>query len=177
VIAFSARGIEMVVVAVAVLLAGCSADATPDAAPAADPNPLARCRPLTDEQIARTIRADALTSHLTPPTCIWNARGVDGESDLTFTFSEQDSLLQLWHRAVQDGCETEHVVVSREVLGTTITANGFYARDPRDLGTCQVSAAANGAITWRVQNRSHAPRPDPCAVALELVALTVDLAP
>ncbi|RZL76694.1 MAG: DUF3558 domain-containing protein [Rhodococcus sp. (in: high G+C Gram-positive bacteria)] len=177
--AFSACGTGVSVVAAVVLLAGCSADPTPDEAPAAAAvtSPLARCEPLTDEQIAQAVGAEELTSQLTPPTCVWNAKTADGETDLTFAFSEQDSLLQLWHRALQDGFETEHVVLSREALGTTITANGFSTRDPRDPGSCAVSAAANGTLTWHVQNRSHAPRPDPCAAALELASLTIDLAP
>ncbi|MDT2009545.1 DUF3558 domain-containing protein [Rhodococcus opacus] len=69
------------------------------------------------------------------------------------------------------------MVLSRDALGTTITANGFYVRDPRDPGSCAVSAAANGTLTWQVRKRSHTPRPDPCAAALELAALTIDLAP
>ncbi|AHK35942.1 hypothetical protein OPAG_06772 [Rhodococcus opacus PD630] len=69
------------------------------------------------------------------------------------------------------------MVLGRDALGTTITANGCYLRDPRDPGSCAVSAAATGTLTWQVRNRSHTPRPDPCAAALELAALTIELAP
>lgn len=175
--AYPARCTTLVGLAAALLLVGCSADPTPDDAPAIEANPLAECAPITDQQISQTIHAETLTAHPSPPSCVWNAKTAEGATDVTFTFSPNDSLLQLWHQAVQNGYQTEHVVVTREALGTTITAYGFYIRDPHNPGFCAVSAAANGAITWRVQNVSQALQPEPCAAALQLAALTIDLSP
>jgi hypothetical protein len=175
--AFSARAAALTAVALTGLLSACAANSTPDAPPAADTNPLAHCQPLTDDQISGAVHADTLTDHLTPPTCLWHAKNTDGELDITFAFSEHDSLQQLWERANEDGFSTEHVTVVRDVLGTKVTATGFYARNPGDPGDCSVSAQANGAITWRVRNNSHSPQPDPCAAALALTTLTVDLSP
>ncbi|ELB87705.1 lipoprotein [Rhodococcus wratislaviensis IFP 2016] len=73
-----------------------------------------------------------------PPTCRWNTKGPEGDTDLTFTFSAHDSLQQLWRQARRGGLETERLVVTKEVLDTTITATGFYARNPRDPGVCAV---------------------------------------
>ncbi|WP_328412037.1 DUF3558 family protein [Nocardia sp. NBC_00403] len=175
--AFSPRDAGVAVIAVAALLTGCSSDPAPKAVSAAEVNPLPQCEPLTNEQIQQAVHADTLTAHTTPPVCTWQAERAGVETDLTFTFTEHDSLQQIWDRAREDGYDTEHLTVTREALGTTITATGIYVRDPRDLGYCQVSAALNGTITWRVQNPSHTPAPDPCAIALELATLTIDLSP
>ncbi|WP_174189654.1 DUF3558 family protein [Nocardia barduliensis] len=175
---FSPRGVAVAAIAVTVVLAGCSSvEPASDAPPPSEVNPFARCKPITDEQIRQAAEADTLTAHLAPPVCTWNATRVAGDSELTFTFTEVDSLQQLWDRARQAGYETEHLTVIREALGTTITATGFYVRNPRDPGHCEVSAAVNGSITWRVRNLSQPTTPDPCAVALELATLTINLAP
>ncbi|MFD6156463.1 DUF3558 family protein [Nocardia sp. NPDC060256] len=173
----SARGAVLTIAVVAALLSACSANSAPDAAPAAAVNPLARCEPLTDEQITEAVHADTLIAHRTPPTCLWNSTNADGAFDITFTYDEHESLQQLWDRARRDGLGTEHVTVVRDVLGTKVTATGFYTHNPADPGDCAVSAQANAAITWRIQNRNHIPRADPCAEALELTTLTVDLSP
>ncbi|WP_405164555.1 DUF3558 domain-containing protein [Nocardia sp. NBC_01499] len=173
----SARGALLTLAAIAALLSACSTNSAPSAAPATVTNSLAQCQPLTDDQITQAVHADTLTAHRTPPTCLWNAKNADGEFDITFTYSEHESLQQLWQRARQDGLDTEHVTVVRDVLGTKVTATGFYTHNPADPGDCAVSAQANGSITWRIQNHNHTPRADPCAEALELTTLTVDLSP
>ncbi|MEU7138770.1 DUF3558 family protein [Nocardia sp. NPDC046473] len=175
--ASSARGLALTIAVTAALLPACSANSAQNAAPEAVSNPLARCEPLTDAQITQAVHAETLTAQHTPPTCLWNAKNADGEFDITFTYSEHESLQQLWDHARQDGLQTEHVTVVRDVLGTKVTATGFYTHNPADPGDCAVSAQANAAITWRIQNRNHTPRADPCAEALELTTRTVDLSP
>lgn len=53
----------------------------------------------------------------------------------------------------------------------------IYHRIRPDSGDCVVSAAATAVTTWRVQNGSAAAEPDPCAAALELARLTINLGP
>ncbi|WP_063131734.1 DUF3558 domain-containing protein [Nocardia fusca] len=130
---------------------------------------------MTHEQILKAADADTLTPHLVPPARTWNAQRADSETDPTFTFTDTDSLQQIWDQARAQGLHTEHMTVVREALGTTITATGLYVRDPGGPGFCQVSAAVNGSITWRVHNPTHTP--DPCAIALDLATQTIDLAP
>ncbi|WP_433733779.1 DUF3558 family protein [Nocardia sp. CA-129566] len=177
--AFRTRGIGLAVLAVAGLLTGCSGHGTPDAGPTAAPtaNSLTNCTPLTDEQIGRTAQADTLTAHHRPPVCVWQAQRGDDESDLTFTYTDRESLQQTWQRAENDGFQNQHLTITRQIFGTTVTATGFYIRNPHDPGDCAVAAADNGTIVWRVQNHSHTTSPDPCAIALQLATLTIDLAP
>ncbi|WP_330256406.1 DUF3558 domain-containing protein [Nocardia sp. NBC_00565] len=177
--AFRARGIAPAVLIVAGLAAGCSDTATPDAGPTAAPaaNSLSNCTPLTEEQISRAAQADTLTAHHRPPVCVWQAQRGDDESELTFTFSDRESLQQRWQQADSDGFQTEHLTITEQIFGATVTATGFYIRDPHDPGDCAVAAADNGTIVWRVQNHSHTTTPDPCATALQLATLTIDLAP
>ncbi|MFB8275874.1 DUF3558 family protein [Nocardia colli] len=173
---FSVRNAGLVVIALAGLVTGCSSTNTPDAAPAASANPYADCAPLTNQQISDAVRAGSLTTHHTPQVCYWEAQVGDGDATVSFTYSAQDSLQQLWDRARADGFQTEHMVITKHVLGT-VTATAFYIRNPHDPGDCAVTAAANGAITWRVQNRSPTTALDPCAASLALATMMVDLSP
>lgn len=169
----------LAVLAAAGLLTGCSDKAAPDAHPTSTPtaSSLANCTPLTEEQISRAAQADTLTTDHRPPVCVWRAqRGAD-ESDLTFTYTDRESLQQMWQRAENDGFQTEHLTITEQIFGATVTATGFYIRNPHDPGDCSVAAADNGTIVWRVQNHSHTTTPDPCAIALQLATLTIDLAP
>ncbi|WP_433761043.1 DUF3558 family protein [Nocardia sp. CA-135398] len=165
----------LAVLAAAGLLTGCSDKAAPDAHPAT--TPAANCTPLTEEQISHAAQADTLTTHHRPPVCVWQAqRGAD-ESDLSFTYTDRESLQQTWQRAENDGFQTEHLTITEQIFGATVTATGFYIHNPHDPGDCAVAAADNGTIVWRVQNHSHTTTPDPCAIALQLATLTIDLAP
>ncbi|MEV6335127.1 DUF3558 family protein [Nocardia vinacea] len=169
----------LAVLAAAGLLTGCSDKAAPDAHPTSTPTAgsLANCAPLTEEQISRAAQADTLTTDHRPPVCVWRAqRGAD-ESDLSFTYTGRESLQQTWQRAENDGFQTEHLTITEQIFGATVTATGFYIRNPHDPGDCSVAAADNGTIVWRVQNHSHTTTPDPCAIALQLATLTIDLAP
>lgn len=176
--AFRARA-GLAALAATGLLTGCSGNSALDAGPTTGPaaNPLTQCNPLTDDQITQAVHADSLTAHHRPPVCAWTAQRGDDESDLTFTFSDHDSLQLTWQRAQADGFETEHLTITKQVLGTTVTATGFYVKNPHDAGDCAVVASDNGTITWRVQNRSHTAKLDPCATALQLTTLTIDLSP
>ncbi len=169
----------LVVLAAAGLLTGCSDKAAPDAQPSSAPaaNSLTNCTPLTEEQISRAAQADTLTTHHHPPVCVWQAHRDTNESDVTFTYTERESLQQTWQRAENDGFRTEHLTITEQIFGATVTATGFYIRNPHDPGDCAVAAADNGTIVWRVQNNSHTATPDPCAIALQLATLTIDLAP
>ncbi|MEV4124144.1 DUF3558 family protein [Nocardia sp. NPDC049707] len=169
----------LVVLAAAGLLTGCSDTAAPDAQPTSTPpaNTLTNCAPLTEEQISRAAQADTITVQHRPPVCVWQAQRDADESDLTFTYTARESLQQTWQRAENDGFQTEHLTITEQIFGTTVTATGFYIRNPHDPGDCAVAAADNGTIVWRVQNRSHTRTPDPCAIALQLATLTIDLAP
>ncbi|MFI7000953.1 DUF3558 family protein [Nocardia sp. NPDC050175] len=173
---FSVRNAGLAVIALAGLVTGCSSASTPDAAPAAPANPFADCAPLTNQQISDAVHASSLTTHHSPQVCYWEAQVGDGDATVSFTYSAQDSLQQLWDRARADGFRTEHMVITKHVLGT-VTATAFYVRNPHDPGDCAVTAAANGAITWRVQNRSDTTALDPCAAALDLATMMVDLSP
>lgn len=176
--AFHMRG-GLALLATAGLLTGCSDPAAPDAQPTSAPaaNSLANCTPLTEEQISRAAQADTIATKHRPPVCVWQAQRDTGESDLTFTFTDRESLQQTWQRAENDGFQTEHLTITEQIFGATVTATGFYIRNPHDPGDCAVAAADNGTIVWRVQNRSHTTTPDPCAIALQLATLTIDLAP
>ncbi|MFF3228425.1 DUF3558 family protein [Nocardia suismassiliense] len=173
---FSARNAGFAVLALAGLVTGCSSTSTPDAGPAAPASPFADCAPVTTQQISDAVHADSLTAHRTAQACFWEAQVGDGDAGISFTFSAQDSLQQLWDRARAGGFRTEHMVITKHALGT-VTATAFYVRNPHDPGDCAVVAASNGAITWRVQNRSRTTPLDPCAAALRLATLMVDLSP
>ena len=172
-------GGTVALLAAAGLVAGCSGNSSPTAGPAASPaaNPLADCAPLTEEQITLAAHAETLTAQHRPPVCVWHAQRGDGESDLTFTYTDKESLQQTWQKAQEDGFGTEHLTITKQVFGTTVTATGFYIRNPHDPGDCAVAAADNGTIVWRVQNRSRTAQPDACAIALQLATLTIDLSP
>ncbi|AFU01888.1 DUF3558 family protein [Nocardia brasiliensis] len=161
--------------ALAGVLAACGTP-PPDAAPAVAAHPYADCAPVTTDQIRDAVRATALLAHHTPQACLWDAQIGDGDAGVSFTFSARDSLQQIWDRARADGFETEHMVITKHVLGT-VTATAFYIRNPHDPGDCAVAAAANGAIVWRIQNRTHSTQLNPCAAALQLATLMVDLSP
>ncbi|WP_158607907.1 DUF3558 family protein [Nocardia panacis] len=164
-------------VAAAGLVAGCSsADGPGAAAPIVDP--FADCSVLTPDQITEALGASSLTPQHHPPVCVWHVARGEAQSDVTFTAVRQQSLQQAWQRAEQDGYRLEHLTIVQDIFGTRTTATGFYLRSPTDPGDCAVSAASNGTtVTWRVRNHSHSAAPDPCAAALALIKLTVDLSP
>jgi len=67
--------------------------------------------------------------------------------------------------AAQDGYQVEKLVVKK--------FGGMYWRDPNDPGSCGITTADTGTITWWVQNRDHLAQPDPCAIAMSLMQNTL----
>lgn len=163
------------IAALALLAAGC-ATAAPEAVPPRAAHPYADCAPVSADQIRDAVHATALLAHHTPQACLWDAQIGAGDAGVSFVFSAEDSLQQIWDRARADGFRTEHLVIAEHTFGT-VTAAAFYLRNPHDLGDCGVAAAANGSIIWRVQNRTAATTLDPCAAARQLATLMVDLSP
>ncbi|MFG1798471.1 DUF3558 family protein [Nocardia sp. NPDC049149] len=175
-IPFSARNAGVAAVAVVALATGCASNDVPEAAPAAARTPFADCAPLSTDQISEAVHADSLVAHRTPQACLWDAQIGTGDAGISFAFSADESLQQLWDRARANGFQTEHMIITQHALGT-VTATAFYIRNPHDPDDCAVAAASNGSITWRVQNRSRPAALDPCAAALQLATMMVDLSP
>ncbi|MFF3569343.1 DUF3558 family protein [Nocardia jiangxiensis] len=157
--------------AIAVLLAaavaGCSGGGTPQtrSTPADDPNILAGCGPLSEQALAGQLKATSVRRQSAPTTCTWTAQTAGGTVDLSYSWFSGDVLMREMQVAAQYGYRTEKVVVDR--------FGGMYWRDPQDPGSCGVTGADSGTVTWWVQNRDHAAQPDPCAAAMSLLHTTL----
>lgn len=159
-----------VVIAMICVTAGCSDHAQPDAAvrPANDPNFLAGCGPLSDPVIAATVRVPAVKPEGGSTICGWSAAYPGaGTAELTYAWLRGDTLARDVEVANQQGYRVEKVVIKR--------FGGMYWRNPRDPGSCAVTAADTGTVTWWVNNRDHTDRPDPCAAAMELMLATLSV--
>lgn len=151
------------------VLTGCSSGApsAPTAQPVED-NALAGCGPLPTATIERTVAATVLRQQLSPTICSWTGVNSTGAPiDLTYGWLKKNSLMFDRQIAADLGYNTENAVVK--------SFGGFFWRDPRDPGSCGLSAADSGTVTWWVHNRDHSAQPDPCAAALQLMLNTVQL--
>ncbi|WP_067885926.1 DUF3558 family protein [Nocardia vaccinii] len=157
----------VIAVMLAAALAGCAGSGTPrtQSTPADAPNVLGGCGPLSDQALAGLLRATSVRRQSAPTTCTWTAQTLSGTVDLSYSWFSGDVLMREMQVAAQYGYRTEKVVVDR--------FGGMYWRDPRDPGTCGVTAADSGTVTWWVQNRDHAAQPDPCAAAMSLLHTTL----
>ncbi|AYF78103.1 DUF3558 domain-containing protein [Nocardia yunnanensis] len=151
-------------------LTGCSHAAKQDGAPAsADPNLLAGCGPVEDQKLASAIAVTNMRQLSAPTICDWTASNPGGGAvDLTYAWLRDDTLAREVQIAGQFGYRIERLVVKN--------FGGMYWRDPKDPGSCAVTVADTGTVTWWVHNRDHAARPDPCAAAMTLMnaVLSVD---
>lgn len=162
-----AAGRMVLAMMLAAALAGCAGGGTPrtQSTPAADPNVLGGCGPLSDQALAGQLRAISVRRQSAPTTCTWIARTPSGTVDLSYSWFSGDVLMREMQVAAQYGYRTEKVVVDR--------FGAMYWRDPQDPGSCGATAADTGTVTWWVQNRDHAAQPDPCAAAMSLLHTTL----
>ncbi|WP_019933046.1 DUF3558 family protein [Nocardia sp. BMG111209] len=154
---------------VAAALAGCSGGRSDSPVRAADtPNLLAGCGPLSDAIIANRLAVPLVRPQTQPTVCTWTAELPGGDAvDVTYAWLREDTLLRDLQVADRFGYRTEKVVLKK--------FGGMYWRDPNDPGSCAVTTADTGTITWWVQNRSRAAQPDPCAAAMGLMQATLDV--
>ncbi|MFI5780801.1 DUF3558 domain-containing protein [Nocardia sp. NPDC051570] len=154
-------------VCAAVLLTACSThhhDAAQQSVE--DPNFLAGCGPLPDQTIVDTVHATAVRPLGGPTICAWEADfSTGGPVDLTYAWLEHDTLGRDRQIDEQQGYRIEKLVIKH--------FGAIYVRDPRDPGSCAVTAADSGTVTWWVQNRDHTGQPDPCAAAMNLMQATL----
>ncbi|MEC3916276.1 DUF3558 domain-containing protein [Nocardia sp. CDC160] len=152
-----------------VTLAGCSHAARPSDAPtSADPNFLAGCGPLEDQKLAAALAVTGMKRQSAPTVCNWTATAAGGGTvDLTYAWLRTDTLSREVQIADQFGYQIERLVVKH--------FGGMYWRDPKDPGSCAVTVADTGTVTWWVQNRDHAAQPDPCAAAMTLMTATLSV--
>jgi hypothetical protein len=150
-------------------LAGCSSSRTDTPVrPAADPNLLAGCGPLADPLIANQLNVPQVRQQTQPTVCTWTADyPAGGGVDVTYAWLRDDTLMRDLQVADRFGYRTEKLVLKK--------FGGMYWRDPNDPGSCAVTTADTGTITWWVQNRDHAARPDPCAAAMGLMQATLSV--
>ncbi|MFE3192565.1 DUF3558 domain-containing protein [Nocardia sp. NPDC059240] len=161
-------------IAVAALLiatvTGCShGGKQDDARVSSDPNFLAGCGPLEDQKLASAINVTGMKRLSEPTICDWTAVNAGGGAvDLTYAWLRDDTLSREVQVAGQFGYQIERLVVRN--------FGGMYWRDPKDPGSCAVTVADTGTVTWWVHNRDHTARPDPCAAAMALMTavLSVD---
>lgn len=156
------------VLGVALLVAGCSSNSTPPDRHG-DVNFLADCGPVDPASIARISHTRDVTAQTSSAICGWRASDLtDGHAvDLTYGWLENDTLMNEAAIATRLGYTIDHFVVKH--------FGGIYLRDPRDPGSCGVSAYDTGTVTWWFTNRTHLPTPDPCASALQLLAATLGI--
>lgn len=152
------------------VLAGCSHDARQaEVRPADDPNLLAGCGPLEDQKLASAIDVTGMKRQSSPTICDWTATEPGGGTvDLTYAWLRDDTLSRETQIADRFGYRIERLVVKH--------FGGMYWRDPQDPGSCAVTVADTGTVTWWVHNRDRAAQPDPCAAAMTLMnaVLSVD---
>lgn len=165
-------GLRARIAAAAMLIAalsGCShGDHRTQVRPAEDPNLLAGCGPIDDQKLAGAINATGLRQQSAPTVCNWTGTNAGGGTvDLTYAWLRDDTLAREVQIADQFGYQIERLVVKH--------FGGMYWRDPKDPGSCAVTVADTGTVTWWVQNRGHAAQPDPCAAAMNLMNATLSV--
>ncbi|WP_158675634.1 DUF3558 family protein [Nocardia stercoris] len=150
------------------LVAGCSGGSAPAPVRAAvDPNLLSGCGPLDDSHIGAALAA-TVAPQTSPTVCTWRVTFTGGgTADLTYAWLQHDTLLRDSEVAAAQGYRTDKLILKR--------FGAMYWRDPRDPGSCAVTAADSGTLTWWVQNRDHSATPEPCAAALALLQATLDI--
>lgn len=124
---------------------------------------LQECVAVPDNQIAETIRADAVEQYFFGAVCMWTGSGPTGTSDVTFAWFENNSLGR--ERALAE--KLDYAIEPVTVSG----ASAFLSRRPGDPASCGITASYSGTITWWVQYRGGAV--DPCEGATRLAELTM----
>lgn len=154
------------VVVMVLLVAGCSHGAPQPAPAPEDPQLLAGCGPLPDTVIAEHLNVASVRQQTAPTMCTWVTDSRE-PIDITYAWLRSDTLARNVTVARQYGYDVEKIVIRR--------FGAMYWRDPRDPGSCAVTAADSGTISWWVQNRSHTVVPDPCAAAMDLMTATLSI--
>jgi hypothetical protein len=133
-------------------------------------NLLTECDTVTDEEIMKAVDSTAIERIFFGAICRWDLSGSSGNTKVTFNWFEIGSL------------EVERTTLEKlKYTITDITIQGRRAiqmQRPGDPDSCGVTAGApdQGIIGWWVQFRPGSPHPDPCAAAVKLTELTLNVA-
>jgi len=164
--------------ALAAVLAGCGStiegQAVPEGAGAGGASAeftrlLTECDAVTDEQIAEAVGVEAIERGFFGAICRWDTAGAGATAKVTFNWFETGSL------------DTERGTAQRlgyAVENTTVEGRrAVLMRPPDDPASCGISAGASttGIFGWWVQYAPGSAPPDPCAAAVTLARLTLDL--
>jgi hypothetical protein len=168
------------VLAVVMMLVGCSRDVSGQAVKAGTggntprndnsaktyPNLLKECDVLTTDVLAKTVGADPLDiqSTFVGALCRWQALNPSGLIDITRFWFEQGSLDN--EKKVADFLKYQ--VESRSVAG--VQSIVMKPSDPN--GACGVASDAAGVVGWWVNPQS--PGVDACGMAIKLMELTLN---
>ncbi|MEV0295954.1 DUF3558 family protein [Nocardia sp. NPDC050710] len=134
------------------------------------PHAVARALASRSSTIERSAGVTNLRQVSSPTICSWTGLSTSehgGIVDISYGWLKKNSLMFDREIAIQLGYHTENMV--------TESFGGFYWHDPDDPGTCGVSAADCGTVTWWIHHRNHSPQPDACATAWQLIFDTVEL--
>ncbi|WP_072690601.1 DUF3558 domain-containing protein [Rhodococcus marinonascens] len=171
------RAVEVVAATTAVaLIAGCgsSIQGSPRAEGASSSGDrqqftalLEECNAVTEDQIARTVGADAIERGFFGAICRWDTVGATGPAKVTFNWFETGSL----DTEKATGEKLGYAVESSTVQGR----RSVVMRPPDDPGSCGVTVGSpsGGIVGWWVQFKTGAA--DPCDTASTLVDLTLNL--
>ncbi|MFI1916159.1 DUF3558 domain-containing protein [Nocardia sp. NPDC020380] len=162
-------GVALAAAAVATMatLTGCTQHSGDSAVrQSVDPNLLAGCGPIEDQKIAQIVGLTGLQQQSRPTICNWTGRNSAGAPvDVTYAWLQNDTMGREAEVAGQSGYQIERVVVKH--------FSGMYWHASGDPGSCAVTVADTGTVTWWVQNRDRSAQPDPCAAAMTLAEATL----
>lgn len=164
------------VAAATLLLAGCGNTITGTALPAGAVgtnedfrNLLTECDAVNDQQIAEAVGGSSIERGFFGAICRWDVGGTAGNVKVTFNWFETGSL------------DVERSTLEKlEYSIEDITVEGrraIQSQPPNDADSCGVTAGApdSGIIGWWVQYRPGTTHPEPCAAAVKLAELTLNL--
>ncbi|MEV0948135.1 DUF3558 domain-containing protein [Rhodococcus sp. NPDC049939] len=161
--------------AAAGLIAGCSStiEGTPRAEGAFSSGDngeftalLEECNAVSEDQIAQTVGALAISRGFFGAICRWDTIGADGPGKVTFNWFETGSL----DTEQSTGEKLGYAVESSTVQGR----RSVVMRPPEDPGSCGVTVGSpsGGVVGWWVQFKNGAM--DPCDAASTLANMTVN---
>lgn len=130
---------------------------------------LTECDAVADDVIATTVGGERIQRGFFGAICRWDVEGAAGSTKVTFNWFESGSLDV--ERATNDKLN----YVSKDV--TIQGRKAFQTQRPNDPDSCGVTAGSPsaGIIGWWVQYRPGVGHPDPCAAAVKLAELTLNL--
>ena len=133
-------------------------------------NLLRECDTVTNEEIAKATGEEDVERIFFGAICRWDLTGSQGTAKVTFNWFENGSL------------EVERATLTKlKYLMTDVMVQGrrgIQEQRPDDPDSCGVTAGApdSGILGWWVQYRPGSPHPDPCAAALKLAELSLNVA-